>query len=77
MRMNKQNRHLWLALTGCIFVGEFLIMLMLHAIPKLNPWVEAFIDATVLSVFVAMFIFVLWNVSKTIDESTKAEEKLR
>lgn len=52
-------------------------MLMLHAIPKLNPWVEAFIDATVLSVFVAMFIFVLWNVSKTIDESTKAEEKLR
>lgn len=52
-------------------------MLMLHSVPKLNPWVEAFIDATVLSVFVAMFIFVLWKVSKTIDESTKAEEKLR
>jgi len=66
-------------LTGCIFVGELIIMWILHALPALNPWIESFVDATLLSIFVAvlMYIFVFRNMKKTAADKFKAEEQLR
>jgi diguanylate cyclase (GGDEF)-like protein/PAS domain S-box-containing protein len=66
-------------LTGCIFVGELIIMWILHALPALNPWLESFVDATLLSIFVAvlMYIFVFRNMKKTAADKFKAEEQLR
>jgi diguanylate cyclase (GGDEF)-like protein/PAS domain S-box-containing protein len=79
MNTSKTNQYLWLVLTGCIFVGELIIMWILHALPALNPWLESFVDATLLSIFVAvlMYIFVFRNMKKTAADKFKAEEQLR
>ena len=54
-------------------------MLTLHNLPTLNPWVESLLDATLLSLFVAvlMYVFVFSNMKKSIEDISKAEEKLR
>lgn len=54
-------------------------MWILHALPALNPWLESFVDATLLSIFVAvlMYIFVFRNMKKTAADKFKAEEQLR
>ncbi len=79
MNISKTNQYLWIVLTGCIFVGELIIMWILHALPALNPWLESFVDATLLSIFVAvlMYIFVFRNMKKTAADKFKAEEQLR
>ena len=79
MNISKTNQYLWLVLTGCIFVGELIIMWVLHALPTLNPWLESFVDASLLSIFVAilMYIFVFRNKKKTAADKFKAEEQLR
>jgi diguanylate cyclase (GGDEF)-like protein/PAS domain S-box-containing protein len=79
MNISKTNQYLWLVLTGCIFVGELIIMWVLHALPTLNPWIESFVDASLLSIFVAilMYIFVFRNIKKTAADKFNAEEQLR
>ncbi|HPM49378.1 MAG TPA: diguanylate cyclase [Methylotenera sp.] len=79
MNISKTNQYLWIVLTGCIFVGELIIMWILHALPALSPWLESFVDATLLSIFVAvlMYIFVFRNMKKTAADKFKAEEQLR
>ena len=54
-------------------------MWILHALPALSPWLESFVDATLLSIFVAvlMYIFVFRNMKKTAADKFKAEEQLR
>ncbi|HQM88184.1 MAG TPA: diguanylate cyclase, partial [Methylotenera sp.] len=66
-------------MTGCIFVGELIIMWILHALPAFNPWLESFVDATLLSIFVAvlMYIFVFRNMKKAVADKFRAEEQLR
>lgn len=54
-------------------------MWVLHALPTLNPWIESFVDASLLSIFVAilMYIFVFRNIKKTAADKFNAEEQLR
>ena len=54
-------------------------MWILHALPTLNPLLESFVDAGLLSIFVAvlMYIFVFRNMKKTATDKFKAEEQLR
>ena len=79
MNISKTNQYLWLVLTGCIFVGELIIMWVLNALPALNPWLGSFVDASLLSIFVAvlMYIFVFRNMKKAVADKFRAEEQLR
>ena len=54
-------------------------MWVLNALPALNPWLGSFVDASLLSIFVAvlMYIFVFRNMKKAVADKFRAEEQLR
>lgn len=70
--------RLWLVISICIFAGEWLIMCVLEIVVKAPPWVEAFVDPTVLTLIVSplLYLFLFRPMASQIARRRTAEEAL-
>lgn len=71
--------RLIIVLTGSIFAGELLIMLLFAALPPISPWVEAFLDASLLSLISAPLLYfsVFRPMARNISEIMQTKNQLR
>lgn len=71
--------RLILALVGSIFAGELLLMGVFALLPLPSPWIEAFLDATLLSIFSApiLYFLVFRPITAHVSELKNAGEALR
>ncbi|MCX6204898.1 MAG: PAS domain S-box protein [Bacteroidetes bacterium] len=53
----KKNSRVFILLTICLFLSEMLIMVILEFFPNINKLIEAFIDASVLSIIIFPIIY--------------------
>jgi len=53
----KKSLRVFLTLIACLFISELSIMLILEYLPKLPYWVEALVDASVLSIIIFPIIY--------------------
>jgi diguanylate cyclase (GGDEF)-like protein/PAS domain S-box-containing protein len=81
MIINSENptKKLIFVLVSSIFISELLIMVAFALLPNLPIWIEAFIDATVLSIFCfpLLFYFVFRPMTKHIADQKITENQLR
>lgn len=81
MKFTNPGIRLMVVLTCCIFAGELMIMVAFTALPAMSPKLEALLDATLLSLLCAPFIyfFVFSPMSRSISEHEheQAENQLR
>jgi signal transduction histidine kinase len=66
---------LFMLAIGIVFFAEFLVMLLLARLPKLEPVVEALVDASLLSSFIvpALYLFVYRPLKENISKRQRTE----
>ncbi len=71
--------RLILVLVCAIFTGEGLIMLAFTQMPRMQPWVEALVDASALSIYCLplLYFLVFRPITKYIQEIKQVEAELR
>lgn len=75
VKSHRSVKHLLLALTGSIFVGETLVMLFIAQLPPLSEWREALLDSTLLLAltFPALYLLVFRPLRMQLTRTKQAE----
>jgi PAS domain S-box-containing protein len=75
----KKDFRVFIFLIVCLFLSELLIMVILEFFPKIPSWVDAIIDATVLSIVIFPIIYRLLfkPLKESIANNTENEAKIK